>query len=410
MNGIRDPVHGWIEYNIQEKGVIDSCLVQRLRWVSQLTGANEVFPGGCNNRFIHSLGVFHLCGKYFDSLLLSSIPQNIPDLLTNRVYYRSLIRLAGLLHDVGHGPFSHAFDQAIYSEIYGIPDGGHDCHREKIVASDLIAPFIRQCGVDPDDLIALWNRKSSQYSGRSQQERELLDVLRPLIQGPLGADRMDFTLRDSYFMGTTHFGTIACDRIISNVLISLKDGVPKLCYRIKCLTDIIAALESRFYMYENVYLHRTVCAAGILINEMMTFAAKDLALTQRTHDISRFSRLNDATLIGEIETTPRDTPDLCQARMYLGRLFDRKLPKMIREYRIEADEEMPDIHLENNHKLYQSRPINGIDPSLFDRHEIYFVSGKREDDNQLHTCAEVLTTLRYIPARKPFRFLRVYEM
>lgn len=404
MNGIRDPVHGWIEYTASEHDIIDSPLFQRLRWVSQLNGAMMVFPGGTNNRFIHSMGAMHLAGKYFDSLVLNDMPSPILD---RKLFYRSLVRVAALLHDIGHGAFSHAYDSAIYSQIYSIPDGGHDRHRQKIVHSDLIAPYIRSFGLEPDDIIALWDRRSEAYCKKSHDVREILDVLRPLIQGPLGADRMDFTLRDSYFMGTTHFGTISSDRIISNAVIMYKEGVMRLCYRTKCITDIIAALESRFYMYENIYLHRTVCAASILIERMMSSVTDDLQMIARTHDIHQFAQINDSTLIGEIMASSVDTSKMKYAKENLLKLLYRHLPKLVREYRVEDGEEAPSIILESNQSLHKTRPINGMDPTAFDKANIYFVSNK--PTLQFHTCGEVLSQIHYSPSRKPFYFLRVYS-
>ena len=69
---IRDPVHKWIKFSPEEKAVIDSPFVQRLRWISQLTSADHVFPGGTHNRFIHSLGAMHLAGKYMRNLFKNS--------------------------------------------------------------------------------------------------------------------------------------------------------------------------------------------------------------------------------------------------------------------------------------------------------------------------------------------------
>ena len=417
--GIHDPVHGWIEYSADEKEVIDSRLVQRLRWVSQLTGASEVFPGGTNTRFLHSIGAMHLAGKYFDSLVKQV---NNPFCQEKCSYYRTLVRLGGLLHDIGHGPFSHAFDATIYQEIYGIKEGqltpalpvitvpepersgGHDRHREIIVHSDLLAPYIRRCGIEPDDLIALWNNKSTAYQNKPKEEQEILDVCHLLVQGPLGADRMDFTQRDSYFMGTISFGAIASDRIIGNAVVKRIDERLCLCYRSKCLSDIIEALESRFNMYENIYLHKAVCSAGLLIQSMMTLAMKDLHLVERTKDIHSFVLLNDATLIGEIMTTPIDTPDIQKARHYLQMLLDRRLPKMVSEERI--DDISMDIPIAENEILYTSRQISGCDTAYFEKSGIHFLTR----DGGVMTCSEALASIRYITPRRPFYFRRVYRL
>lgn len=400
--GIHDPVHGWIEYSSEEKEVIDSRLVQRLRWVSQLTGASEVFPGGTNTRFLHSIGAMHLAGKYFDSLAKQTEFPIIPE---RRNYYRTLVRLGGLLHDIGHGPFSHAFDSSVYQEIYGIKDGGHDRHREIIVHSDLLAPHLRRCGVEPDDLIALWNANSSAYQNKPKEEQEILDICHLLVQGPLGADRMDFTLRDSYFMGTTSFGDIASDRIIGNAIVKRVNNRLCLCYRSKCLSDIIEALESRFNMYENIYLHKAVCATGLLIETMMSTATKDLRLIERTKDIHSFVLLNDSTLIGEIMTTPIDTPDIRKSRHYLQMLLDRRLPKMVSEERIEGEEKEIPV-LDGNEMVFTSRRICGVDTTYFEKAGIHFLTR----DGGVLTCSEALASIHYTTPRAPFYFRRIYRL
>jgi len=111
---IRDPIYNYIDYNKEvEKKVIDSRAVQRLRWLRQLQLAHLVYPGADHSRFQHSLGVMHLSGL-FSSHLASELKRYglLNDYSVD--YLVEIARLSGLLHDVGHGPFSHAFEEAIY--------------------------------------------------------------------------------------------------------------------------------------------------------------------------------------------------------------------------------------------------------------------------------------------------------
>ncbi len=240
MPAIRDPVHDWIKCSADEIKIIDSPLVQRLHWVSQLSSVKQIFPGGVHTRFLHSLGVMKLAGKYMSHLLEEFSP------LSNelRTKYYQLARLAGLLHDIGHGPFSHSFDRTIYQKIYGVSDGGHDFHRLKMIQSNFLKPLIQACGtgtghgtIEPSDLIAVWNSETEEYRNASEEEQNWYDIIRAIVQGPLGADRMDFTLRDSYFTGTTHLGTIAATRIISNTRLLEVDGKIRMHYHYKCVLD-----------------------------------------------------------------------------------------------------------------------------------------------------------------------------
>lgn len=421
MKGIRDPVHGWIEYNEHEMNVINTPLFQRLRMTSQLTGGSMVFPGGTNTRFLHSLGVMHIAGKYFDYLLKNSPEYKL--LRNNVLKYRQLTRLAGLLHDIGHGPYSHAFDAVVYYLIYNVEDGGHDIHRENIVKHASLANAIRGCGIEPDDLIALWNPKSESFKRLTEEEQELYLILRLLVQGPIGADRIDFTLRDSYFTGTSHFGTISSDRIMFNVLARQVDRCWKLHYRFKCIQDLISALDSRFHMYENVYFNKTVYAADIIIMQMMVAAVKPLKLVERTINLDEFVYLTDQTLIGEILSSRDLSDDIVNAKKYLQMLLHRQLPKLIKEERIyksQSDKSI-DINIKpslGGTSLYcvtpdpsddkviiaRTRSIGGIDASKFNRLGIYF-----QYKNESITCEQALSMIRYVQMREPFSFVRIYK-
>ncbi len=228
--GIRDPIHQWIEVSPEEKLVIDSPYVQRLRRLSQLGLVSFVFPGAVNNRFMHSLGVMHLAGQYGQLLFSKDDPQR--DLCIR------VLRLAGLLHDIAHGPFSHTWDKTIYSRIYPKEEKGHDCHRLALIQHPPFAKLLQSAGIEPKQIIQAWTE----------------EPFKSILQGPMGADRLDYMLRDAYFTGTQHFGTVALDRILNNSF--LKEG--QLCFRPKIKDEIQRALEGRTYLYHNVYEHKTV--------------------------------------------------------------------------------------------------------------------------------------------------------
>lgn len=116
-NMVIDPIHKWIPFSDAEKKIIDSIYFQRLRGVRQLTCVHLVFPSAHHTRMEHSLGVMHLCGIYAQALYKDR------DDCRKRV---QIARISGLLHDVGHGPFSHSWDTSVYSKIYPQVHKGHD--------------------------------------------------------------------------------------------------------------------------------------------------------------------------------------------------------------------------------------------------------------------------------------------
>jgi len=292
----RDPIHSEIFLYPLEILATDTRPVQRLRYLSQLVGAELVYPGATHNRFAHSLGVMHICGLY--SLRLFDDPAK-----------QRIVRLAGLLHDVGHGPFSHQFDDVVYARM-GLKDG-HDEYRKRIllelmpfemmksyerisdprmkkaIAEDL-SQILNSDVVNQDTFSTLMQMVDEVFKGEESGTAEY-----NIVQGPLGADRLDFLLRDSYYSGTTHFGVGAVDRIIRNSFIKQKGGQRILCYHAKVIDQIYTSLFGRFMMYKNVYFHKTSRAADLMIQQILSLIYKPLRLSERVSDLEKFLDLTD---------------------------------------------------------------------------------------------------------------------
>ncbi len=341
----RDPIHGLISFSDQEFAIIGSPLFQRLKRVSQLSFVSEVFSGGVHNRFCHSIGVAYLAGLYAQRVF-----RHLED--GAREYKIQVARIAGLLHDIGHGPFSHIFDEVIYQKIYGVNNHGHDLKRLEIIVSPMIAPLVESCGVKVKDILDVWQKKDLALSA--------------IIQGPLGADRMDFVLRDSYYTGTQHFGTISYDRIIAHAGLSVDGG--SLVYNYKVMQDIYQSLFARFFMYDTVYFHKTSMAASCVAKKMLEEGVKHLRLVERTKDLNEFCRLNDYTLIGEIMMSQRE--ELALARKYCEMIEFRRLPKLVKEANL-TETEFENFQLDYDTEYVSiSRPISSISYQHFEKYGI----------------------------------------
>ncbi len=300
----RDPIHSEIFMYPLEILCSDTKATQRLRYLSQLAGAEYVYPGATHTRFAHSLGTMHLAGLYGEHLYPG-----------NRAKIR-VLRLAGLLHDIGHGPFSHQFDDVVYKRLEYAD--GHDEYREKLLfeyfpkalaqkfeeSSDQLKKAVLEdlentIGVLSNNLeenfMQLMLEIDKIYKG---EENGSVDF--GIVQGPLGADRLDFVLRDSYYAGTRGFGTGSVDRLIRNSKIVKKDGIDILAYDIKVVDEIYAILFGRFMMYKNVYFHKTSRAADLMIQELLDLAYKSLKLDERVEKMSEFLDLTDQTILNEI--------------------------------------------------------------------------------------------------------------
>lgn len=168
-----------------------------------------------------------------------------------------------------NAPFSH--DQKRFDLLYHCVD---------------FRKVVENCDVSFEDVANVWN-------GTDQ-------VLHAIIQGPLGADRMDFLLRDSLYTSTRFFGEIALDYIIQSSTIKFINDKYCLCYEVKSLPSICSALLGRFQMYKQVYYHKTSCAAGILIYKMLrgTESVLDLKQLASSNNTADFTKLTDSYVKG----------------------------------------------------------------------------------------------------------------
>lgn len=434
---VRDTILEGIACNANEKELINSPLVQRLKWVMQLSLVNQVYNGGTHSRFAHSLGAMHTAGEYMEHLF-NSTPLKTWHFneiyLTNETiaHFIQLARLCGLLHDIGHGPFSHSFDHVIYKKIYDIDDGGHDLERLKLVRCDMLAPYISECGIDPRELCEVWAPNSTDFA-IDTQIRPIYDIIRTIVEGPLGADRIDFTRRDSYHTGMLHLGTIPASRIIQNSkIVFVSNGIsgfsetktPTLSYHHKCIDDIVRTLDGRLNLYASVYFHKTSMAASLLVETMMDLVCDAFSLVERTQNPMSFKQLNDHKLLGMISeftnyTTInyKDIPKVKRAQRLYTQLMERQLPKMNHELRV-TDMDTPydeeqyikewygDLKGDERSKIaiVRTRVISGISAEKFDKYNIVF------HDNQLklYSCQECLDSINYTTPIPPYYIVRGY--
>ena len=333
----RDPLYSEIFLYPLEILATDSPVVQRLRMLSQLAGAQMSYPCATHTRFSHSLGVMHVSGLYAAHLFGEESPQ-----------FR-LCRLAGLLHDTGHGPFSHQFDDVVYSQL-GY-DEGHDQFREHLLLEKLPkymkdkfdnSPKIFKKHVMQDVEMTLGKIPNKPFEEIVAKVNEIFagerfgDPLFNIVQGPLGADRMDFVLRDAYFSGVKHYGTVPIDRIIRNSsIVKVSSEKSVLSYNIKVVDDIYTVLFGRFMMYKNVYFHKTSRAADMMIQELLRKSMSFLNFKESLRNLDDFLQLTDSYVVERTEMlfdqTDKPSKELKEAREIIQRLKKRDLWKLVVE-------------------------------------------------------------------------------
>ena len=221
----RDPVHGYIHVNHQ---IIWDCIntkeFQRLRRIKQLGASFQVYPTAEHSRFSHSIGVYEVCRRMINEV----------DDLNNAIsdYDKTVVLLAALLHDVGHGPFSHTFEAV--SKI------SHEKYTEMIILGDSeINQVLKRVGKDFPEIVASVINHSHKNKLLSQ-----------IVSSQLDADRMDYLLRDAYFTGTS-YGSFDLNRILRTM--KVKDE--KLVVKESGVHAVEDYIMARYHMYWNVYFH-----------------------------------------------------------------------------------------------------------------------------------------------------------
>ena len=263
----RCPVHGFIEVDDWEREVIAQPAFQRLRRIRQLGWTDYIYPGAMHTRFEHSLGVMHVAARLFDAIVARSA-----NILREAFGYetferhRRIVRLAALLHDLGHGPFSHAAEELLPSK----PNGGkfkHEAYSAAIVRGPL-KEVIEGHAINQANYAVKADEIADLLEDRSQAAS--IVFWRELIDSQMDADRMDYLLRDSHHLGV-QYGKYDLDRLVNTVC--AVPGEEGRAPRVGVTEGGWHAAESlvlaRYYMFAQVYFHKTRVAYDHHIVEAM---------------------------------------------------------------------------------------------------------------------------------------------
>jgi len=316
---IEDPIHDGVYYSedLEEK-IIDSEFMQRLRRLHQLQTVCLIYPGAEHTRFQHSIGVMHLAGMFAEHLL-----RDKPD----KERYIESVRIAGLLHDVGHGPFSHTFEEAVIRHESRLADLGIYNHEDVgylIVQKSKIGEMLEREGLK-ETVLGLLTPK-----GKEKRLPPLLKALRQTIHHSLyPADILDFLKRDAHFTGTKEYDTVNISRLIFCSQIVDSD--------IALQERALGVLKSYFYgrcqMFETVYYHRTSRAMDHMVFDLLKKATESLQLVDRIADCCHskfegFLELDDFSLLFFIKEQGNG-----EAKELADRIFNRRNPwRRIGEY------------------------------------------------------------------------------
>jgi HD superfamily phosphohydrolase len=329
-----DPIHGYIAYvsgtkpgEHTEQTLIDHPWLQRLRRIHQLQSAWWVYPSAEHTRFQHVLGAMHLASRaalhLYPSLCESCAGEGLP----SQPYVDSLVRIAALLHDVGHGPYGHFFDDQFLAQ-FGLT---HEDLGQHIILTDL-ADIIRgirsnphgnlaaQERLEPEQVAFLIKRPSEHGdpeasatdAGSSnpalrttpiaqKSAPRWLRLLRTLFSGIYTVDNMDFVLRDSYMSG---HGTQAFD--LNRLLHYSFFTQQGLTLHAKGLAALERFIEARAKLFRSLYFHRTVRAMDLTLADIFGKTMKVLFPGNPIEHLARYQRLTEWSLLSDVERLRED--------------------------------------------------------------------------------------------------------
>jgi hypothetical protein len=246
MNEIRDPIHGFITPTDPEVKIINTSVFQRLRKINQLAMAYLVYPGANHTRFDHSLGVYHIASLMADKLL--------PD--KENEDKRQIVRFAALLHDIGHGPFSHISEDIL--ERYAETDDGSS--KEKI--HEKITMKLINTSEELGNLLSPEEKKK--IIGLLSGESVDIPLMREIVSGPLDADKMDYLLRDSYFCGVK-YGVFDLERILNTLMHYKEDFAELMGINYDGINSLEQFVLAKYYMMTQVYCHKVRSVSDAMI-------------------------------------------------------------------------------------------------------------------------------------------------
>ena len=352
---INDPVYGFITISHPLIFfILEHPYYQRLRRIQQMAMASMVYPGAVHTRLHHSLGAYHLMGNAVAELRSKGIAISAEEEIA--------VKCAILLHDIGHGPYSHALENRVLEGV----------HHETMSLA-IMQMLNKECGGALDLAIQIFTNQYHQ------------PFLHQLISGQLDMDRMDYLSRDSFFSGVSE-GVIGYDRILK--MLTVWNG--QLMVEEKGIYSVEKFLIARRQMYWQVYLHKTVLAAEKMMvkiiervraiyspndKELPTLTALDYFLAHPNpslteENISRFCSLDDYDIMHAIKHWSKHSDPI------LSLLCNRLLNRQLFHCRIQAAPFSPDYLQQKQQELLQQYAINEAD--------LHFVCFTGEATNTLY--------------------------
>lgn len=331
---IRDPIHIFIRLSSDERKIVDSVAFQRLRNIHQLALTYLVYPGATHKRFEHSLGVMELADRIYNVItekenVSDKIRSILPELEDNNKleYWRTVLRMAALLHDVGHLPFSHAAEKELLPNEWD-----HEKLTREVILSDEISGLLgNMCPpIKPEQVVklAIGKKKAPDLEFSPWEE-----ILSEVIGGNFfGADRMDYLLRDSHHTGVS-YGKFDHYRLIDTLRLLIKpsqEGSEEEIVELGIEGGGIHAAEAlilaRYFMFTQVYFHPVRRIYDIHLKDFLQNWLKD---GKFSIELQGHLELTDAEVIVELRRASMNNAKSGHA--LAKRIVDREHYKLLYE-------------------------------------------------------------------------------
>ncbi|XP_067260335.1 deoxynucleoside triphosphate triphosphohydrolase SAMHD1-like [Chanodichthys erythropterus] len=360
MKIFNDPIHGHIELHPLLVKITDTPQFQRLRHIKQLGGTYLVYPGASHNRFEHSLGVAYLAG-----CLVKILHDNQPELKITKQDFLS-VQIAGLCHDLGHGPFSHVFDGLVIpkakkiKQIRGLPDEIPEKWKHEQMSVQMFDDIVKSLkaenedvlkehGLDDRDVIfikeLIEGAKASAaewtYKGRDEDKSFLYEIVANKQNG-IDVDKWDYFARDCHHLGIHN--SFDHQRLLKFARVCEVNGRNHICFRDKEADNVYDMFRTRYTLHRQAYQHKICNIIEEMFAEALVLADRDLhegkpedmlKISEAIKTAEEYSKLTDE-IFEQISSSTAD--NLKKSRDILKKIVRRKLPKFVGEARLTEKE------------------------------------------------------------------------